>query len=586
MSRHRIDKGKGGSWFITLFALPFAGVGIGMLLLGVLPTLYDWSRMQFWQPVQAQLIAASLNQHRGSKSGYTYSVSAHYRYQVGGATYEGQRPAINTSADNVGSFHEELGRRLERALRSGTPVPAWFNPSAPEESVVDRSLRVGLLGFRMVFVVVFGGVGVGLLAWNHHMRRSSARKAGRLQAVGDAPWLANPAWADNRIRSSKRWEVWFAWGFAVVWGCIAYPAALSAMPRAWRNENFLVLGVLSMLVAVGLGLLVWALRATWDARRHGEVRLVMDPFPGSIGGHVGATLDLPAVPYRPDLRFVVTLRCTYNYHTRSVGNNNTGSREQVVWQAEGAAQVQPMGQGSRVAFRLNVPKGLPVSEQPVGDSEHGWTVLLESADPALKFSRRFDVPVYATRAESTWLVQDAASHPQTQAMRDAELDTVSDIALVDGGVRLYQPYGRLWRQNLLWLLMGAVFFGAGVAAGRMGAPALFPIAFGGIGGAMLLWGFYALGNSLTVLLNRQGLRTERRLLGLMLAWQRVPASDIARLSIRESYSSQSGHKSTTFYRVQVNLRSGGRVTIADSLRGRPVAEQMLARIAKATGYPR
>ena len=34
------------------------------------------------------------------------------------------------------------------------------------------------------------------------------------------------------------------------------------------------------------------------------------------------------------------------------------------------------------------------------------------------------------------------------------------------------------------------------------------------------------------------------------------------------------------------LRNGKSVTIADSLRGRPVAEQMLARVAKATGYPR
>lgn len=233
-----------------------------------------------------------------------------------------------------------------------------------------------------------------------------------------------------------------------------------------------------------------------------------------------------------------------------------------------------------------MPKGLPESEQAVGDSEHHWTVLLESTDPALKFSRRFEVPVYATGAESTWLAQDAAKHPQAQAQRDAELDAVSDIEPVEGGVRLYQPYGRLWRQNLLWLVMGGAFFGMGMWAGYSGAPALFPVVFGGVGGAMLLWGFYALCNSLTVQLDRQGLRTERRLLGLMLAWQRVPAKDIARLHIKESYTQQSGHQHTTFFRVQVHLRNGKSVTIADSLRGRPVAEQMLATLAKATGYPR
>ena len=85
---------------------------------------------------------------------------------------------------------------------------------------------------------------------------------------------------------------------------------------------------------------------------------------------------------------------------------------------------------------------------------------------------------------------------------------------------------------------------------------------------------------------RQGLRTERRLLGLMLSWHTVPAADIARLSIKESYTRQSGSHHTTFYRLQVNLRDGRRVTIADSLRGRNVAEQMLTRVAEATGYPR
>ena len=578
---------KSSSWFLMLFALPFSAVGIGMLLLGVLPTLYDWSRMQFWHEVPARVVSAQLNTHRGSKSGSTYSVSVHYRYEVAGVAYDGHRPAINTLADNIGSFHENLAWRLESAQGSGTPVPVWVNPSRPQDSVADRSLRLGLLGFQMIFVVLFGGAGVGMLIWGWSLRRSDAHKAERLHTLGGEPWLANKAWADNRIRSSKRWEVWFAWGFAVVWGAIAYPAALSAIPRAWRNENHIVLCVLVLMVAVGLGLLVWAVRATLDARRHGEVRLVMDPFPGAIGGHVGATVDLPGVPYRPDLRFAVTLRCAYHYQTRTGGGDNSSeSREQIVWEGEGAAQVQPQERGSRVAFRLSVPKGLPESEQAVGTNEHHWTVLLESTDPALKFSRRFEVPVYATGEESTWLAHDAAKHPQMQALREAELDAVSDIEPVEGGVRLYQPYGRLWRQNLLWLVMGGGFLGLGVMAGYIGAPVLFPLAFGGVGGAMLVWGFYAVSNSLTVQLDRQGLRTERRLLGLMLAWRQVPAHDIARLSIQESSTLQSGHQRTTFFRVQVNLRNGKSVSIADSLQGRPVAEQMLSTLAKATGYAR
>ena len=401
----------------------------------------------------------------------------------------------------------------------------------------------------------------------------------------DRPWLLRKAWASNRIRSHKRWEVIILWGFAVVWSLISTPLAHVQIPKALARGETAVVWIIGVMLLVAVGLIAAAVRATRDAHSHGDVRLVMDPFPGSIGGHVGAAIDLPAVAYRPDLRFDVTLRCAYHYQTRSAGDNSTESREQMVWQTDGVAQVQPQGAGSLVSFRLNVPNGLPQSEDPVGDSEHHWTVLLKSTDPGLQFSRRFEVPVYATRTESTWLAQDAAHHPQALAQRQADLNAVSDLERVAGGVRLYQPYGRLWRHNLLWLVMGGVFFGFGMAAKGMQAPVVFLVLFGGVGGAMLLWGFFALCNSLRVQLDGQGLRTERRLLGLMFAWHQVPRSDLRGLQLVQSYSSQSGAEHTVWYRIRVVLKSGKTITVADSLGGKAVADQMLQTLSDATGLP-
>ena len=97
-------------------------------------------------------------------------------------------------------------------------------------------------------------------------------------------------------------------------------------------------------------------------------------------------------------------------------------------------------------------------------------------------------------------------------------------------------------------------------------------------------GFYAVANSLTVELDGQGVRTERRLLGLVLIRHQAPARDIARLSVAESYASQTGSKYETFYRVEVVLRNGRKFAVADSLRGRAAADHMLATIASRTGY--
>ena len=40
-----------------------------------------------------------------------------------------------------------------------------------------------------------------------------------------------------------------------------------------------------------------------------------------------------------------------------------------------------------------------------------------------------------------------------------------------------------------------------------------------------------------------------------------------------------------WYRIRVALKSGKTITVADSLRGEAVAEQMLQQLAQATGLP-
>lgn len=173
--RGATEQGKrpGSLWVLALFALPFAAAGLGIFLLMVAPALYDGVRMQSWQPVLAQVESATLQSHRSSKGGTTHSVSVRYRYEVGGVTYTGQRAAIHERPDNIGSFQEQLGRRLKGAQSTGTPVQVWVNPAHPAESIADRSLRPGLLALALGVAVLTGGFGLLVLAmiarkvWGH-----------------------------------------------------------------------------------------------------------------------------------------------------------------------------------------------------------------------------------------------------------------------------------------------------------------------------------------------------------------------------------------------------------------------------------
>jgi len=571
------QQARSSRWLLTLFALPFAGVGVGMLLLSVLPTLYDWTRMQSWQPVEATLLAASLDEHSGDSS--TYSVSARYRFEVAGRVLEGQRVAISEGADNIGRFQQHLGTRLQQALARGETVRAWVNPANPADAVIDRSLRGGLLAFKMVFVLLFGGFGLGLILFTW---RSPVAAIPPGKNAG-SPWLARRAWADNQIRSGKRLEVAVAWVFATVWNLLSWPLAVAHLPQLWHQANRPAAAALAAFAAAGLGLLVWAVRATRDARRFGDLRLVLNPFPGAIGGDFGATLDLPTVPWRGDQRFLITLRCVQHYRTRPAGENSTEARERTVWQTEGMPQVLPHGNGTRLRFRFAVPGGLPASEAPATEY-HSWRLQVESTGSDLGLDRSFDVPVYATGEAIPGMAPDAARHPGLPPLREARLDEISDLESIPGGVRLYQPCGRAWRTQAPLAVMGGAIMAMGWLAGREGAPRLFSIAFGTLGGALLVLALFGLGNSLRVELGTRGLRTERRILGLMLHWRQVPPQDIARLRLKESYTTQTSTRSTTYYRIQVELRNGQAITVADSLRGRETAEHLLRTLTGRTGY--
>ena len=391
----------------------------------------------------------------------------------------------------------------------------------------------------------------------------SSAENGTVHAPQGQPWLTRKAWAGNRIRSHKRWEVIILWGFALVWSALSLPLAYVQIPKALARGETLVACIIGVMLVVAVGLLIGAIRTTRDARRFGDVALQLDPFPGSIGGHFGATTVLP-VAYRPGLLFAATLACLHHSTRRTTdadNDNNTEVRENVLWQSEGMAQVRPQGDGIALSFRLDVPPGLPPSEPTHGD-HHAWRLTLESrSDPPLAFVRHFDVPVYATGEASQRLVADAVQHPAAVQLRKAQLDEVARLQPTPGGADLYLPYGRTWQKNLVWLV------------------------FGGVGGAFIVWAFFALGNSLKVQFNPQGLRTERRLLGFMFSWHQVPRSDLQGLQLVQSYTSQSGSRHTVWYRIRVALKNGKTITVADSLRGEAVAEQMLQQLAHATGLP-
>lgn len=570
-------KRTAGRGLATLLSLPFALGGLGLLFFLVIPTVHDWARMTRWVPVQAELVEARLTMTRGSSG--TFLPVARYRYRFEGVDHESRRVAIGARADNIGDFQRDLGRVLERSLAAGRPVTAWVNPAAPHEAVLDRSLRVPLLLFQLLFVLLFGGFGLGLLWFIWRKPRPMPMASG----AEAKPWLARRDWAENRIRSSKRVELYVLWGMCIFVNLLSAPLLFLHGPKLLHRPQAGAL-IAMLFPLIGAGLLVWALRSTLAWRREGDLRLQLDPFPGAIGGHVGGSLSLRR-PYAAQHRYKVVLSCIHHHYTRS--SPDSGWKERLRWQADGLAQVVPASGGSRLSFRFDVPAGLPASsEQKEGDSYHGWRVELRNEPGTPQFERRFQIPVYATGERAARILQDSENAPGLQAQRRAAVEALAHIVRSGERLELYFAPARNARLALGWLGFGLVFGGSGAGVATLGAPLIFPVVFGLMGAMLAAFGIWGLGNSLRVWMDRSSLRTERRFLGIPVRRRSASRREVRHLELDVSYLTQQGARHETIYRVRARLHKGGHIVLADTLRGQSLAEAMLERIARESGLPR
>ena len=121
----------------------------------------------------------------------------------------------------------------------------------------------------------------------------SSAENGSVHAPQGQPWLTRKAWAGNRIRSHKRWEVIILWGFAVVWSALSMPLAYVQNPKALARGETRVACIIDVLLWVEVGLLIGAIRTTRDSHRFGDVALRSAPLQDDLGGPVDAHTVLP-----------------------------------------------------------------------------------------------------------------------------------------------------------------------------------------------------------------------------------------------------------------------------------------------------
>jgi hypothetical protein len=566
-----------GRIFMTLFALPFFGVGVWMLW-SIGSTFHDAWRMQDWDPVPARLITAGYEIRSGDDSD-TYEAYARYAYQYRGQAFTGDRVALSGGGDNIGDYQTDLGNRLSGLRARGEPVTVWVNPEAPRESIIDRDIRWGLAGFKSIFLFVFGGIGLGLLIYTW---TAPKEKDASLAQYQDAPWLLNDAWQTPEIGSGSKAAMWGAWIFAALWNAISSVTPFMAYREVVDSQNYLALVAL-LFPLVGIGLLTWAVRRTLEWRRFGPAPVTLDPFPGSVGGHVGGTIDLN-LPYDSTAKFQLTLSNLHSYVSGS--GKNRSRKEAAKWQDELVAHAEPGSKGTRLTFRFDVPDGLDESDAAQeGDSYYLWRLNLRAELPGADVDRDYEIPVYATARQSRYLSDRAVqkSRQEQTAISDSKVRDIVRIQQGPMGKSMFYPMGRYLGPNLVGTLIGAVFAGAGWFLVVQEGQTIFGSIFGGVGALVALGAFYMMTNSLEVSQDGTSVNAVRRWLGVPVSRKSMRRSGFARFGKKSSMKTQSGGKHVIYYAISMIDHDGNKMVVGEGFRGESEAKAAMRMIAQELG---
>jgi hypothetical protein len=565
---HRGTLGRIG---LFLFGLVFLGAGLAMGYFFVFADVSAAIAARGYVPVQAELLHVELKRHQGDKS-TTYETKARYQYTYEGRTFTSQRVGIGEGADNIGSYQQELYRKLNTAKQRRMNVTAWVNPRDANEAVLDRDMRWGLFALKGMFFLVFTAVGFGIAVF-------AIRATAETPAPVDKPWLANPAWRDGRITSGSRAGVIGMWAMAILWNAISAPLAF-IMPAELAKENWLALiGFLFPLA--GAWLLYVAIHKTLQWRRFGALVLTMQPFPGAVGGQVGGAVELPE-RFRPGQRFRVSLTCV---HRRVSGNRDRDVSESAIWQNEIMAPVEMSGRGSRVGFRFSVPANLPPTGAP-SDDYHYWTVHLQAELDGVDLDHTFDVPLApaaesASTSTTTTPITPAAAAPEIPA-------NIVRIERRAGATVFYYPLFRYPSLGIGLVLFSLIFGGSAVflfseAKGLTGILAGFMgVVFAAAAASLLLFGLYCLGNTLRVEVSPRGLTTIRRVFGVGFTTH-VPLDEISGIEPKIGSQSKSGAKFSVRYALHALRYAGRRVAVGDDIPGQPLADHLATLLREACG---
>jgi len=271
-------------------------------------------------------------------------------------------------------------------------------------------------------------------------RRIHKRDLRRKQEHPDEPWLWFDEWKSGRVRGNGRQKTIVVWCVAIFWSAIVGSMFFAGLGE-FRSGSPVLVGTVPFL-AISVGFYVWAIRLTLRWRKFGASMLVLETFPGVIGGKLRATLVVPSgVQPSTDLR--ARLGCHRIDHTEEDDPESTLWHTEVTLPANRAMTLVE-GAGRTVEFAI--PAGLDPSSPLPEMKEIVWDVDVWGEGAKVPFRASFQVPVFATSESSEETEPEPeVSHTPLHTPSGARFDALSRIVVspsVKGGCDFLFSYPR------------------------------------------------------------------------------------------------------------------------------------------------
>lgn len=416
-----------------------------------------------------------------------------------------------------------------------------------------------------------------------------------------SPWLWRTDWASRRVEGANKKGYIGAWIAAAFCTLITAPFMLGLIPDLLRKSDprvFILLGF-NLFSAI---LIINAIRATIRHERFGNDYCEFDPLPISPGRRMTGRIQLrfeTQAAHGIDLR----LTCVRRIVTGS-GKNQTTSKV-TLWQADknvpsGALEPGPLGRAIPVEF--DVPADALITDQSNPSDQILWLLHAQADVPGVDYSDDFELPVFRTADSPQPATDSSSSSAQesfgrstsnfgfaTERSVDADSGAVSQpartkvvVSMHDGGTEFYFPPLRTPARALMLFVVALVFSGAVYALIHNHVPLPFTALFA-LGDLLVIFGFFHVTfGSARIGVGNGEILTRRGILG-MGTTRRFPFSEVAAIIPVGSVQQGGNLDVNSIYSIQLQTKSGQKVTLADEISTRQEARWVVSQLETLAG---